>query len=150
KGSAGEYSFQKKRILPRCFFPPALPVTFFVLSVWRGGAGDSFFAGQYEGALAAVVGVGADGEAGVLVAVRFADADAARLEVDLRTEEVALVEQVDELAGADGLHHHLAGGAAARLAGELHLDVRRTVARHVARVHSRDALVFLVLVPRHP
>src|SRR5713101_10045817 len=116
------------------------------LAVWWGGAGDPFFAGQYEGALAAVVGVGADGEAGLFVAVRFADAHASLLEVHLGPEQVPLVEQVDQLSRPDGLHQHLAGGASAGLAGELHLQVRRSVAGDVPGVDAGDALVLLVLV----
>src|SRR5206468_1038124 len=103
----------------------------------RGGP---LLAREDEGALAAVVRPGGDGGALVVLTLRLADAHLPRAEVHLRAVQVALAEQVDELAGADGLDDQLVGGLAAGLAAQLHLDVRRAVVGHVARLDAADAL----------
>src|SRR5437764_2679939 len=110
------------------------------------GSGRAFFAGEDEGALAAVVGVGRHGRALVVLAFRLADLDLGLRQLDPGPVEVALRQQVDELAGADSLDDQLVGGRAAGFARELDLDVGRAVAGDVAGVDVEDPLLLVVVV----
>src|SRR5438067_8124393 len=112
--------------------------------------GCAFFACQHESALATVIGIGADGRALIVLALRLADADLALEQLDAGAVQVALRQQVDELARPDGLDDQLVGGGPAGLAGQLDLDVRRAVAGDVLGVDVEHALrlVFVVSAGR--